>query len=105
MSFVADVTDGEGIGPVFQLQCIVTIQIGDGACTVPLTCTVAPVSGSLVCRSVIVPLMVPAVAAMTESVRNKIRKKIFPKSNFMLISFLCTFFLIRCKDEAMTLHR
>ena len=29
--FVADVTDGEGIGPVFQLQCIVTIQIGDGA--------------------------------------------------------------------------
>ena len=32
------------------------------------------------------------VAAMTESVRNKIRKKIFPKSNFMLISFLCTFF-------------
>ena len=65
-------------------------------CVVPTICTVAPVSGSRVCLSVMEPLIVPAMTVMTESVRNKIRKKIFPKSNFVLISFMR--FLIRCKD-------
>ena len=64
-------------------------------------CTVAPVSGSRVCLSRTLPLMLPARAVMAERVSSKIRKNSFPKSSFILI-FLVSYF--RCKDAATELQ-
>ena len=64
---------------------------------VPITCTVAPVKGSRVDLSVMLPFRLPAMTAMQESESNKTRKRILPKSNLVVI-FLCLF-LFRCKGE------